>query len=270
MPPHETLTVPAAVADFLAPYLPPAAAASAADAGAGAGATPFVTLTYATSLDSNISLAPGVQTALSGAGSKALTHYLRSQHDAILVGSSTAIADDPGLNCRIAGASQPRPVVVDRNARWAVSAESRMVVAAAEGRGKGPWVLVAGKHCGTRRVDAKDLVLRAVGGKVVFVDAEEEEGAWPWEEVLAVLGDEGVGSVMIEGGAGVINGLLREPELVDSVVVTVAPVYLGQGGVNVSPQREEEGKPAATFDGVNWMVLERDVVMAARPVVRRG
>lgn len=39
---------------------------------------PDVTLTFATSLDSQLSLAPGVQTALSGPESKAMTHYLRS------------------------------------------------------------------------------------------------------------------------------------------------------------------------------------------------
>src|SRR4051812_7789929 len=83
---------------------------------------PHVTLTFATSLDSQLSLAPGVRTTLSGPRSKAMTHYLRSKHDAILVGVGTAIADDPGLNCRLHGVGgyggqglegQPRPLILD-------------------------------------------------------------------------------------------------------------------------------------------------------------
>ena len=64
---------------------------------------PFVTLTFATSLDSALSLAPGTQTALSGPQSKAMTHFLRSEHDAIMVGVGTAVADNPSLNCRLDG-----------------------------------------------------------------------------------------------------------------------------------------------------------------------
>src|SRR5947207_2217592 len=64
-------------------------------------AKPHVTLTYAASLDSSISLSPGTQTHLSGHLSKAMTHYLRSRHSAILIGVGTAAVDDPGLNCRL-------------------------------------------------------------------------------------------------------------------------------------------------------------------------
>ena len=82
---------------FLEPYIP-APNRQPRDA-----TLPFVTLTFATSLDSALSLAPGAQTALSGPQSKAMTHYLRSRHDGIMVGVGTAIADNPSLNCRIRG-----------------------------------------------------------------------------------------------------------------------------------------------------------------------
>jgi len=56
----------------------------------------------------------------------------------------------------------------------------------------------------------------------------------------------------------------REPGVCDSVVVTVAPVYLGRGGVNVSPEGKD-GEAAVRFRDAEWTVLGRDVVMAARP-----
>ena len=106
---------------------------------------PFLTLTYAQSLDSKLSLAPGTQTILSGPETKAMTHYLRSKHDAILVGVGTAVADDPALNCRIEGialAGQPRPVILDPKARWSPGKWPNQLSAcmqlAQQGIGKGP------------------------------------------------------------------------------------------------------------------------------------
>ncbi|KAF1992074.1 hypothetical protein K402DRAFT_388640 [Aulographum hederae CBS 113979] len=103
----DTLQFPAASSEQLAPYLPTKSSSSKT--------TPFTTLTFATSLDASLALQPGTQTHLSGPESKAMTHYLRSQHAAILIGAGTARADDPGLNCRLEGVgldSQPRPIVV--------------------------------------------------------------------------------------------------------------------------------------------------------------
>ncbi|KAK4148357.1 hypothetical protein C8A00DRAFT_39098, partial [Chaetomidium leptoderma] len=80
-----------------------------------------------------------------------MTHFLRARHDAILVGAGTAVADDPGLNSRLAPSSsslggktrqqQPRPVVLDPSGRWDVGEQSRVVKAAKAGEGLGPWVV---------------------------------------------------------------------------------------------------------------------------------
>jgi len=119
-----------------APSAPNEIAQSQAD-----GRRPFVTLTFAMSLDSSLAMTPGQPLALSGPESKAMTHYLRSRHDAICVGVGTAIADDPGLNCRLAGATQadqPRPFVIDPRARWRPHPDSRVLQAARAGLGLAP------------------------------------------------------------------------------------------------------------------------------------
>ncbi|SRR6266550_313712 len=59
---------------------------------------PFVTLTFAQSLDAKIAGSGGQQLALSGSESMLMTHWLRARHDAILVGIGTALNDDPQLN----------------------------------------------------------------------------------------------------------------------------------------------------------------------------
>jgi 2,5-diamino-6-(ribosylamino)-4(3H)-pyrimidinone 5'-phosphate reductase len=250
------LTLPPSIAPFLTSYLPRARSDR-----------PFVTLTYAASLDSHLSLSPGVQTALSGLETKALTHYLRTYHAAILVGVSTAAADNPGLNSRLENtplAQQPRPIVLDPRFRWWFTREARVLRTAREGKGNAPWIFVASSalHAEEERV----RWVEEAGGRVIPLDDPQEGERWSWRYLLSTMHQLGLESVMVEGGAGVINDLLSAENraLVDSVVVTVAPVYLGQGGVNVSPQREERERAAVRFRDVEWAVLGRDVVMAAR------
>lgn len=230
---------------------------------------PHVTLTFATSLDSNLSLAPGVQTALSGPQSKAMTHYLRSKHSAILVGVGTAIADNPSLNCRFEGVGgyggedldgQPRPIVIDPQARWQWSAESKVIKLAREGKGRAPWVFTL-----TEVDEERRKTLESVGGEVIVADTQPSS-RMSWEYILDGLKRRDVESVMIEGGGAVINDLLAPNNigLVDTVIVTIAPVWLGKGGVQVCPnEREESGNkvPVARLKDVKWVLLGEDVVL---------
>lgn len=260
----ELLTFPASDAQKLAPYLPPLPPPPSPPR----PGRPFVTLTFATSLDSALSLAPGTRTRLSGPESKAMTHHLRSRHDAICVGVGTAVADDPALNCRIAGceSSQPRPVVLDPRARWAVGPRSKVVELARQGKGK-PLLVVTGSDAALSQ-EYVDAVEAVAGGKIVRLGVDAG-GRFAWREVLGALAAEGIRSVMVEGGGGVINSLLdpANHELVDSVIVTVAPTWLGQGGVVVSPERVRQGGvavPAARLADVRWHPLGEDVVLCGR------
>lgn len=295
----ETLSFPPYEASLLAPYLPPVTPRSLSGGGgtstsnssSGGGTTSsigigsegegggerrmrvHVTLTYAHSLDASLSAAPGVRTALSGPRSKAMTHFLRSRHAAVLVGAGTAVADDPGLNSRLEGLpegqleGQPRPVVLDPRGRWAVHEGSKVIDLARRRRGLAPFVLVAE---GTPLDEGRRTLLEAVGGKVITLEARGPMGRFEWEDVLAVLEREGLGSVMIEGGGEVINSLLVPPtnRLVDSVIVTIAPTWLGQGGVVVSPPKtvREDGTPAPPLrlTDVRWCPLGDDVVLCGR------
>ncbi|KAF3360016.1 putative N-acetyltransferase C16C4.12 [Verticillium dahliae VDG1] len=215
----ERLRFPAADAAKLEAQLP----SKQAIALATSESRPFVTLTFATSLDSSLSLAPGTRTRLSGSESKAMTHYLRSRHDAICVGVGTVVADDPALNCRIEGVGlkkQPRPIIIDPSCRWEVSARSKVLEVARAGLGLAPYVI-------TSRWDvdpARRGLLEQHGGKFITVQMDAAgSGRFAWRDILAALHREGLGSVMIEGGGQVINSLLAPTshDLVDSVIITV-------------------------------------------------
>ncbi|KAJ0162955.1 putative 2,5-diamino-6-ribosylamino-4(3H)-pyrimidinone 5'-phosphate reductase [Colletotrichum tanaceti] len=261
----ETLQIPDEDVAWLSPHLPSESAIQSA----GYQNRPFVTLTFATSLDSSLSLAPGVRTRLSGPESKAMTHYLRRQHAAILVGVGTVLADDPGLNCRISGAgldAQPRPVVLDPRGRWDFTERSKVFEIARAGKGLAPFVLI-----GAAAIDSeRQQVLEAHGGKFVVLDTQEAQPRFDWPSILSVLHDEGLDSVMIEGGGQVINSLLSPEyhQLVDAVIVTLAPTWLGRGGVVVSPDRvhTSEGTPvpAARLADAAWHQFGEDIVLCGK------
>ena len=268
--PPGTLRFPESDRAFLDPYLPPT------EPVIDESGLPHVTLTYATSMDSSLTLAPGMQTILSGPETKAMTHYLRSKHDAIVIGVGTASADDPALNCRLEGVGgfgglgwegQPRPVIIDPGARWNITPNSRVLQTVAAGKGRGPWVIMApGFAMDPMRLE----LLKFYGGKYLGLTDFDKKWRLRWEAILKALAAEGIKSVMIEGGGMVINDLLQ-PEnanFINSVIVTVAPTYLGKGGVSVSPApvHDHTGRPqpAVKFQNVKWQPLGEDVVMCGK------
>ncbi|KAI0888932.1 dihydrofolate reductase [Annulohypoxylon maeteangense] len=271
---------------------------------------PFVTLTFATSLDSALSLGPGIRTVLSGPQSKAMTHYLRSRHDAICVGVGTAIADDPGLNSRIAldgpvletsssaatagiGAllglageaagedtkhtfttHQPRPIIIDPNLRWDFTSKSKVMQLARAGKGLAPYIITAVPQ----PPESRKRLLEDLGGKFIVLsghrsqnsDADLGSKRFDWHAILSAVRNEGLRSIMIEGGGEVINSLLSHgnSHLVNSVIVTIAPTWLGQGSVFVSPPRKisPDGKLSAVarLTSTAWIPLGDDVVLCGK------
>ncbi|MCJ1399632.1 2,5-diamino-6-(ribosylamino)-4(3H)-pyrimidinone 5'-phosphate reductase [Xylographa trunciseda] len=264
-----TLYFPPSSQPFLTPYLPPSTPPSPL-------ILPHITLSYATSLDSFLAIAPNTRTALSGPISKALTHYLRTRHDAILIGVGTALADDPTLNARLPSAGgygglgwdgQPRPIVIDPSARWVLTPQSAILQAVAAGRARAPWVIIAP---GCSIDPARLELLKHYGGKYLGLPDLEKGYRLSWEAVFRALAAEGVRSLMVEGGGVVINELLQ-PEyarFVSSVVVTVAPTYLGTGGVVVCPTRNVDvmgrPRPVVRFRDVRWEQVGEDVVMCGK------
>lgn len=164
--------------------------------------------------------------------------------------------------------SQPVPVILDPARKWTPSF-GKIVKLAREKRGRPPLWLVAklGEVSDTDR-SYQDAV-EEVGGEVVEISTftcVRQSKFLSWEAILKVLSSRGLNSVMVEGGARVINGLYSSVnrEIVSSVIITHAPKYLGEGGITVCPKRTEENKEEVGFKDVLWLPLGPDVVMAGR------
>ncbi len=175
---------------------------------------PLVTLSYAQSLDGCISTAKDERLGLSGPETKLLTHQLRSAHDAILVGIGTVLTDDPRLTARLAGGPHPQPVVLDGLLRLPL--ESALM----HREDCKPWVF-----CGERAPEEREKALCASGVRVFRIGSGVDEGL-DLREMLGLLGQAGVVSLMVEGGGRVITSFLANG-LADQAVLTVVPFWVG-------------------------------------------
>ncbi len=175
---------------------------------------PFVTLTYAQSLDGSLAARPGRPLALSGPEAMLLTHRLRAAHDAIVVGIGTVLADNPRLTVRLVPGSHPQPVVLDTHLRCPADA------ALFGHPTRRPWLL-----CGPDADPERAKVLAAAGAQVIRLPLNSD-GHVDLGAALVRLGELGVGTVMLEGGAQVITACLaeRRPHF---VILTLAPVFVG-------------------------------------------
>ena len=176
--------------------------------------TPFVTLTYAQSLDGSIAQASGEPLSISGEDALDLTHRLRALHDGILVGIGTALADDPRLNVRRAEASHPVPIVLDSSLRFPLDA--RLLTC----EGPNP-LIVSGPEAASERRDA----LESKGATVVQLPCAPDGGVC-LESLLEALGERQIESVMVEGGTQILTSFLRQQQ-VQHVILTIAPMFMG-------------------------------------------
>lgn len=177
---------------------------------------PFVTAKFAASLDGRIATTSGESRWITSDESRQLAHRLRHQHDAVMVGVNTVLADDPALDTRLHhGGRAPLRVVLDSTLR--TPADARVL------RGPGTALLVTTEQAPAGRREAL-----ATTGAEVMVTA----GAGSQVDLTATLrrlGERGISSVLVEGGAGVL-GSVFDAGLADKVVAFLAPRILGGAG----------------------------------------
>lgn len=175
-----------------------------------------VTLKLATSLDGRIATASGESRWITGPQARETVHRLRAEHDAVLVGVETALADDPELTVRLDGwrGRQPARVVLDSRQRLADGC--KLVRTARDV----PTYVVATTPPEPRLVEA--------GVRVLQVHARGEERP-DLRDVVEVLAGEGLARLFVEGGGQVAGSFLR-CGLVDRLEWFRAPIVIGGEG----------------------------------------
>jgi len=196
----------------------------------------FVALKLATSIDSRIADAAGHSRWVSGEEARAHVHWLRAGFDAIAVGGTTALKDDPELTVR--GAITPRrhPVRIVFDRRAMLNPSTRLVRTAREV----PTWVVASPQAPTGSVSSLEQ-----NGVRVFLPGSLAEG-------LGQMRAAGIQSLLCEGG-GALGAKLLADGLVDRLYWIQSPVWLGDGAIPAFP-----GVPDAKIETApHWVPVER-------------
>lgn len=181
---------------------------------------PFITLKYAMTLDGKIATSTGDSKWITGEHARTLAHRLRKQHDAVLVGVGTVLADDPELTTRLVKGKNPIRVVLDGHLR--ISLMSAVLNPAAE------TFIFTG-------IEADDIKANALSAlpNVQVIRLPLENGHLPILQVVQELAQIGVTSLLVEGGSE-IHGAFFDAGLADRICAFISPKLIG-GKASLSP-----------------------------------
>jgi len=210
---------------------------------------PWVTLTYAQSLDGSLTAIAGQGTPISGPETKKLTHELRAAHQAILVGVGTLLADDPHLGVRHAEGPDPRPILLDSHLRTPPGAR------VLQRQSNLPWIF-----CHPEASPQRRTALEKAGARVLPVQPTAS-GRLDLAQILYRLYELEITSLMVEGGAQVLQSFLAAG-LFELLVLTIAPRWIGglpavDGATLSSPPLRQIRWKQRGSDAVLWALHER-------------
>ena len=175
---------------------------------------PFVTLKMATTLDGKIAAYNGDSRWVTGHESRAHVHQIRKKSDEILGGVGTVLADDPQLTARIDGEPVRQPVRIVLDSRLRTPLDAQIV----NTEDAPTWIFTT-PRCDRSKVDR----LIEKGVKVIVTQSEDRVDI---DEVLVYLGQQGILSLIVEGGSQVNASFLRCGH-VQKVMAYLAPKLLG-------------------------------------------
>lgn len=173
-----------------------------------------------------------------------MTHRLRAEHDAILVGIGTILQDDPRLTCRLPEPPrQPVRVVLDTHLRLPTGARLFDDVSLSP-----VWVL-----CVTPAPERK-AALEGRGARIhALPDLKPPT-------VCAFLEREGLSSVLVEGGSGILTSFFQS-DCFDRLVITITPTLLGSGLPAIRFPSPTGASDLRRFPGAQWRIEGEDVVL---------
>lgn len=179
---------------------------------------PFVVMKYAMSLDGKIACATGDSKWVTGEAARRHVHELRKRYKGIMVGIGTVLADDPMLNCRVEKGADPVRIVCDSNIRLPL--QSRLVRTAHEI----PTIAACAQFAyESPKKQEKIRKLREAG--VQMIPTRGAHGV-NLKELMMILGQRKIDSILLEGGA-TVNASALESRIVNKVYAYISGKLIG-------------------------------------------
>ncbi|MBN2541326.1 bifunctional diaminohydroxyphosphoribosylaminopyrimidine deaminase/5-amino-6-(5-phosphoribosylamino)uracil reductase RibD [bacterium] len=176
--------------------------------------TPFVIVKIAQTIDGKIALPSGDSKWITGKESRKCVHEIRSRVDAVIVGKNTAVMDNPRLTVRLVEGRNPMRMVISASAEFPQNLN----------------IFTDGK--------AETVILTKSVPQWIIEESPPNVSAWEFrinsdghidgKQFLTTLGEKGVTSVLIEGGAETFSWAISE-NIVDKLYIFIANKFFGHG-----------------------------------------
>ncbi|MGV8085977.1 MAG: bifunctional diaminohydroxyphosphoribosylaminopyrimidine deaminase/5-amino-6-(5-phosphoribosylamino)uracil reductase RibD [Candidatus Bilamarchaeum sp.] len=196
---------------------------------------PFVILKMAASMDGKTATKAGDSKWITSEKSRTLVHKLRSEVDAIMIGSGTVIADNPHLTARLAKGNDPYRIIIDGKLQIPISSnilqnkDGKTIIITSENAPKRPEIKTRIIVCGKDKVDLPKAV-----------------------DILSAMG---MKRILIEGGC-TLAGLAIEASIVDKIYLFLAPIIIG-------------GQNAKSIIGASGVELVKDAVKLQKIKIKK-
>ena len=187
--------------------------------------TPYVVMKYAMTMDGKIACENGDSKWVTGEKARETVQNMRKKYMGIMVGINTVLEDNPMLNCRIEENVNPIRIICDSNLK--IPFESNIVNTA----NKIQTIVVC-----TNKAD-KDKQ-RWLENKGIEVIRQKVKGRVVLSDLMKILGEKGIDSILLEGG-GTLNAQALKENIVNKICCFIAPKIVG--GANAKSPIEGKG-----------------------------
>ena len=177
--------------------------------------TPYVVMKYAMTLDGKIATKTGASKWITGEAARAEVQHMRHRYMGIMAGIGTGLADDPMLNVRVEGWKSPIRILCDSGLR--IPLDGQIVKSAGKYR-----TIVA--YADSENTEAKRKRLHEMGVETIW--CPDENNQVDLKKLMRYLGEEGIDSILLEGG-GTLNDSALRAGIVQEVQAFIAPKLFG-------------------------------------------
>ena len=236
---------------------------------------PYVLLKTAMTIDGKIASYTGDSKWITNEKSRKLVHKLRSEMMGIVAGIGTVKADNPMLNSRLevqqptANSQQPnvhQPIRIIVDTKASISLESNIVKTANEYRtilAVSDQLSAISCQQSANGQQSKVEMLKSLNVEILY--CKEKDGHVDINDLMIKLGQKGIDSILLEGGA-TLNAAFLEAGCVDEVYAFIAPKIIG-GEHSKSPvggQGIELMKDAIVLNDIKIETFDNDILIKGK------
>ena len=217
---------------------------------------PHVTLKLATSLDGRVALINGTSQWITGHLARNYAHSLRANHDAIMVGSGTVIADNPRLTCRLVGLESRSPIRIVMAGLKSLSPDLQLL------QDDHPsWIFSPNSHLGELGDDGSNI-------RHFHAPKQPHSVLIDMHAVMHTIAEQGIQRLLVEGGSHLATSLIKDG-LVDTLIIMQAGKTLGGDAVPLFGHLGiQDMDDALHWERTDLFTLGNDTILTYKPATR--